>query len=147
MKSALPLLAGAAALLLMSGKKKKTGGTVEDTVEPPMDSDDEDTDTGDGPESDDDAGYGKVASGIRKDRIGSHSWRIVYADDGYHAEVMAGPGRLAPVQMEVGLAASLKAAKELLRDHFNQAILDAGHPESEFLDDPAPKSIGSFQVR
>ena len=145
MKKAFPLLvAGGAALLLMGGKKKKPSGATAE--EPEMDSDDEDTDVGDGPATDADAGYGKVAGGTRNDRLGAHSWRIMYEEDGYHAELMSGPGKFAPPQSEVGVSASLRAAKELLRDHFNQQILDAGYPESDLLDDPAPKAIGRIQM-
>lgn len=143
MKSALPLLvAGGAALLLMGGKKKKTKSAsfsdeVEVLEEDRMDSIDEEIDEGSGPDSNEDEGYGKVAAGTRKDRLGGHGWRITYEEDGYHALLMTSPGKFSPVDMELGVAASLKAAKELLRDHYNQAILDAGFSEADFYDDPA----------
>ncbi len=147
MKSALPLLvAGGAALLLMGGKKKKSSEKpVEDSDEmdsDEMDSDDEEIDEGDGPDSNEDEGYGKVASGTRTDRLGGHGWRIMYDADGYHALLMVSPGNFSPVDTELGVAASLKAAKGLLRDHYNQAILDAGFTQSDFLEDPvAPRTV------
>ena len=42
---------------------------------------------------------------------------------------------------EIGVAASLRTAKELLRDHFNQALLDAGRTEDDFKDDPVVPRI------
>lgn len=148
MKSAFPLLvAGGAALLLMGGKKKKkSSGASSDESETPMDSDDGETDEGDGPAPDDDSEYGKVASGIRNDRIGAHSWRVIYEEDGYHAQVMTGPGKFAAMSFEVGVAASLKAAKILLRDSFNQALLDGGHSEDDFFDDPAPRTVSRLAM-
>jgi len=149
MKKALPLIlvAGGAALF-MGGKKKKTttSAPAPEEEEPPVTGDDEETDEGDGPETEDD-GYGKVANGVRKDRIGSHPWRIMHEEDGFHAQLMTAAGRFAAIQSEIGTAASLKAAKELLRDHFNEAILNAGYSEDDFLDDPAsPASRQKFSA-
>ena len=147
MKNAFPLLvAGGAALLLMGGKKKKSSGASSNEDETPMDSDDGETDEGDGPSTDGDAEYGKVASGTRKDRLGGHGWRIMYEEDGYHAQLMMQPGKFSAMSSEVGVAASLKAAKGLLRDHYNQAILDAGHSEDDFLDDPAPRTVSRLAM-
>jgi len=128
------LLAGGAALLLMGGKKKKktTAGTV---TEEPMEPDEEEVDEGEGPEAEEGEEYGKVASGTRKDRRGAHPWRIMYEEDGYHAQLMGQGGKFAPMQEEIGVSASLKAAKEMLRDYFNQALLDAGYSEDDFSED------------
>jgi hypothetical protein len=135
MKNALPLLvAGGAALLLMGGKKKKAASAP--VEEEPMEADEEEVDEGEGPETEEGQEYGKVASGTRKDRRGSHPWRIAYEEDGYHAQLMGQGGRFAPMQEEIGIAATLKAAKEMLRDHFNQALLDAGYSEDDFKEDP-----------
>jgi hypothetical protein len=137
--SAFPLLVFGGALLLLGGKKKKkttpTNGAEQDG---PMDGDDDAADTGDGPEVEDEEEYGKVARGLRKDHIGSHAWRINYEEDGYHAQLMMNASNSSPMSEEIGVAASLRTAKELLRDHFNQALLDAGRTEADFREDPVP---------
>lgn len=140
--SAFPLLVFGGALLLLGGKKKKkttpTNGAEQDE---PMDGDDDAADTGDGPEVEDEEEYGKVARGLRKDHIGSHAWRINYEEDGYHAQLMMNASNSSPMSEEIGVAASLRTAKELLRDHFNQALLDAGRTEDDFKDDPVVPRI------
>ncbi len=140
--SALPLILGGAALLLLSGKKKKktttTNGTTDDTVDDTADDTDDTDDTSDDTE---DEGYGKVASGVRQDHIGAHPWRITFEEDGYHALLTMGSQNSAPVAEEIGVAASIGTAKELLRDHFNQALLDAGRTEDDFRDDPVVPRI------
>ncbi len=162
--NALPLIVGGVAFLLLSGKKKKrsasTNGAADDEPmdDEPMDSDDEpmdddddesmddddepmdgeddQADTGDGPDTEGEEEYGKVASGVRQDHIGAHPWRIRFEEDGYHAQLMMGAQQSAPMQAEIGITASLKSAKELLRDHFNDALLAAGRTEADFQEDP-----------
>lgn len=140
--SAFPLLVFGGALLLLGGKKKKkttpTNGAEQDE---PMDGDDVAADTGDGPEVEDEEEYGKVARGLRKDHIGSHAWRINYEEDGYHAQLMMNSSNSSPVAEEIGTTASLLSAKELLRDRFNQMLLDAGRTEADFKEDPVTPRI------
>jgi len=154
MKSALPLLAvGGAALLLMGGKKKKKPSAAptdqeEDSGDAAMEADEQEADEGGGPATQTASEYGPVAAGVRRDRLGSHAWQIDYQADGYHANLMSASGKFASVVDEVGVAASLRAAKEMLRDHFNEAILAAGWSEDDFLEDPVePRAIvGRIQV-
>ncbi len=138
------LLAGGAALFLLSGKKKKkkTGTVVladEYAEEESVEADEEEVDAGAGPEpegeGDEDPGYGTVASGVRKDRLGPHPWRVRFEEDGYHAQIMVYAGRFSPISYEVGIAATLSAAKKLLSDEFNDLLL-AKYPNEQPKLDP-----------
>lgn len=149
MSNALPLiLAGGAALLLLSGKKKKKKDAPAANVDEPdaedggPDPDDEDIDEGDGPDPDPDdedasydQGYGIVASGSRNDRLGQHAWRIRFEPEGYLSQITASNHWTAPVVEEVGVSASLSAAKRLLSDRFNELMLDS-YPDESPKNDP-----------
>ena len=141
MANALPLLlAGGAALVLLGGKKKKTTAAAPEPDPEPEEVDDEETDEGAGPdpeeEEEEGPGYGTVASGIRKDKRGHHPWRISYQADGYHAQLLVASGKFAPVADEAGVGASVKAAKSLLRDYFNELLLEK-YPNEQPKNDPA----------
>ena len=148
--SAFPLILAAGAVALFIGGKKKTSkpaqddGFVDDTS-----TDDGQADTGDGPDPDGtqqstDEGYGTVASGMRRDKRGAFSWRVKYDADGYHAQVLMGNSRFAPVQEEVGIAASASGAKDMLRERFNELLIDR-YPDEEPLNDPAStRKISQF---
>lgn len=140
MKNALPILAAGAAVLLLGNKKKKSpsSSSKSDPAE------DQDADEGTGPIPDDtDDDYGKVANGIRKDRRGHHPWRIMYNEDGYTSQIMTDTGRFARVDYEVGVAASQAAAKKMLRDFFNQALLEAGYSKDDFKQSPMAERLSS----
>jgi hypothetical protein len=141
------LLAGGAALLLLSGKKKKKNGAAaapadeyaeEAVEEEPVEAEEEEVDAGAGPdpepEEDEGPGYGIVASGVRKDKRGHHPWRVRFEADGYHAQITLGAHRTAPVTEDVGIAATLSAAKKLLSDRFNELLIDKYPNESPKLD-------------
>lgn len=138
--SALPLLAaGAAAIILLGGKKKTDedkGGqetASESTQSVPEDAVDEEPPVE----------YGKVSDGVRKDARGSHAWRITFERDGYHAFILQGSSRFSPPAEEVGVAASEKSAKGLLRDRFNELLLENGYSESDFVEDPVPSATST----
>ncbi len=150
MASALPLLAvaGGAALLLSGKKKKKAKSDVSRDLPrpdegPPLEEeplregtgDDEEMDFGTGPGGEQ---YGEtVASGLRSDRRGPQAWRVRYESDGYHAQLMAYVGRTSPIAEEIGITATLKAAKELIRDQLN-ALLLGKYPNEKPKADPIP---------
>jgi len=153
--SPLPLLiAGGAALLLLGGKKKKATTAAapsepefeEPEFEDPEDTGEEEMDQGDGPEPPqtqaEGPGYGSVASGIRKDKRGHHAWRIKYDADGYHALLMVTNHRYSPVADEAGVAASVKAAKGLLRDYFNELLIEK-YPNEQPKNDPSDVMIAT----
>lgn len=136
----LPLiLAGGAALVLLGGKKKKTTAAPREP-EPEDHGDEEEVDEGAGPSpeptDEEGPGYGIVASGVRRDKRGAFPWRIKYDAEGYHAQILISANRFSPVQEEVGVAASLKAAKGLLRDRFNELLLEK-YPNEQAKNDPA----------
>jgi len=125
-------------LLLLGGKKKKTSPSTSAEDETEDETEGESTDADEG-EADEGEGieYGKVANGKRQDKLGTRNWRIMFEEDGYHAQIMMGAQVSAAMQEEVGITASLTAAKEMLRDYFNQELADAGWPESDFRAAPA----------
>lgn len=143
--NAIPLiLLGGGALLLMGGKKKKTTAVAADQDESEDYSQDEhDADEGDGPqpeeESEEGEGYGTVAKGKRADKRGFHYWRVYYDADGYHAQIMQGGHRMSPVQEEFGVAASLVAAKSLIRDTLNERLVSM-YPDESPKNDPEIKA-------
>lgn len=140
------LLAGGALILGKKKKPKRKVVIVEEEVveEEVIPSGDEEVseETADEGAGDDEAlQFGKVvASGIRRDKRGSHQWRIKYEEDGYHAQLLMG-GRMSPVTEEFGTAATLRAAKELIRDALNERLLSAGYKESDLTDEPAPRAL------
>lgn len=141
--SALPLLAaGAAAIILLGGKKKtdgdKEGGGLTSESAQSVPSDSTDAVDEEAPVE-----YGKVSDGVRKDARGSHAWRITFERDGYHAFILQGSSRFSPPAEEVGVAASEKSAKGLLRDRFNELLLENGYSESDFVEDPVPSATST----
>ena len=148
MANILPLLLGAGAIAVMMGGKKKTSTSpVQDDA--PID-DDGQADTGDGPDSDGttqstDDGFGSVASGVRTDRRGHFPWRVLYDAGGYHGQIMMG-ARFAPVQEEVGIAASATGAKGMLRERFNELLINRYPDESPLNDPPAITKISKFAL-
>lgn len=141
MPNAFPfLIAGGAALLLLGGKKKKTTAAPEEKPEPIDEIPDEEMDEGEGPQPEEiegeSPGYGSVAHGVRKDKRGHHPWRVYYDAEGYHAQIMRDASRFSPVVDEAGIAASSKAAKGLLRDYFNELLIEK-YPNEQPKNDPA----------
>ena len=149
MANALPLLlAGGAALVLLGGKKKKpaAAGSSQIEMEEEDEASDEETDEGEGPQPEEETtegpGYGIVASGIRKDKRGHHAWRIRYKEDGYHAQTTMSAHKTSPVTDEVGVAAAVAAAQGLLRDYFNELLLEK-YPNEQPKSDPAVSQVAA----
>lgn len=142
--NALPLLLGGAALFLLMGKKEPKKSTEasaqeEETEETEGISEeiaDEGTEGSATPE------YGKiVARGKRMDKRGAHGWSIRFEEEGYYPQLHTAADRFAPVAQELGVTASMSAAKQLLRDTYNQGLLDAGYSESDFQEDPVRQLV------
>jgi hypothetical protein len=140
MASPLPLiLAAAAAVLVLGGKKKSTSNSgkpvappqpVPDTLPSQTDQDDEAP-----PNLGSSSAYGTVSSGLRRDRLGSHAWRITSSEDGYHARLLVTNSRFSPVKEELGIVASENAARRLLSDELNKRLL-AKYPNEKAKSDP-----------
>lgn len=77
---------------------------------------------------------GKVASGIRKDKLGQKAWRIWRDGDKYLAQIMISSSQWSGVQEEVGSAASANGARSLLRDRFNSELLSKFPNEKPKID-------------
>ena len=118
------------------GVEAAADDTETDTSE--TDTSDEGMDMGEGLGSEGPS-YGAVASGMRGDRRGQHAWRVSYQADGYHAEILVYHHRFSPVQEEVGVAASARGARKLLRDNFNELLLER-YPDQEPKNDPPRRS-------
>lgn len=137
------LLIGGAAAVLMMGKKKTAPPPPaeeeypeeeeETTTEPEMDGGDAGRSPGD-----------TASKGIRRDRLGPHTWRITFEDDGEYVSWDQPIGHMGP-KYEVARAVSVTAAKASLSDFYNQALVDAGF-EDHVKEDPAPvrKGTSSF---
>ena len=157
----LPLLLLAGAGVLIAGKKKKrtgggstaateeTGETGEtDFEEEVLDEEsDEGADTGFDPGNNSGPQFGKiVAKGLRRDKRGGHWWRIKFEADGYHATLISNGGPAPLIMGEVGVTASQRAAKELLRDYFNDELLKSDYKESDFRSDPVTPLAASIGI-
>jgi hypothetical protein len=142
MASPLPLiLAAAAAVLVLGGKKKSTSNSGK-PVAPPQPVPDtipsqteEQEDEPPPPNLGSSSAYGTVSSGLRRDRLGSHAWRITSSEDGYRARLLVTSSRFSPVKEELGIVASENAARRLLSDELNKRLL-AKYPNEKAKSDP-----------
>ena len=143
--SALPLLLlGGVALLVMS--KKKSAEKVEEEDEevivpqiPPR------PDAGDEPDIDTGASTGPkvgdtVDSGVRRDRTGAHTWRVLLGENGYIAQDLP-IGSHGPKD-DLGEGETVGEAKKILSDFYNAALVDAGWP-NEAKEDPGPRRMAT----
>ncbi|GAH13540.1 unnamed protein product, partial [marine sediment metagenome] len=128
---------------LMGGKKKKTT-----PKEAPLEEEIPETemDEGDGP-PEDGIGSGavegeRVARGIRKDKMGHRGWQVRLEADGYHAQIMTGTSMHESVADDLGVAATVGAARKLLRDTFNERLL-AKWPNAEPINEPKITNIAT----
>lgn len=90
---------------------------------------------------------GKVASGVRTDRLGHHAWSVFYDPKsavwndkpvaGYRARIMSNSGPGASVKEEVGVSPTKFGAYRILSDEFNARLL-AKYPNEKRKSDPAP---------
>jgi len=137
------LLAGGAAIALGGKKKKPYKPSPPPELEPEIEGAFEEgvVDEGTaGPEAE--PQYGDiVAKGVRRDKRGAHAWRIKFEEDGYHIQLMMGAFRAAPVSEELGITATMRAGKELIRDIMNERLLAAGYKEEDLREDPVRKPI------
>lgn len=149
------LLAGAGVLIAGKKKKRTGGGQAAATEETDFEEEVSDEEADEGANGADasfdplDTGpseeFGKiVAKGLRRDKRGGHWWRIKFEADGYHATLISNGGPAPLIMGEVGVTASQKAAKELLRDYFNDELLKSGYKESDFRSDPVATVVATI---
>ena len=149
MANPLPLiLAAGAAIVLLGGKKKPPPAPTEkpepaptERPEPPPSPELPSPEPDEPPNLNSTAstgaptGYGTTSSGLRRDRLGSHAWRITFDESGYHAKILVTATRFSPVQEELGTAATENGARKILSDTFNQRLL-ARYPNEKAKSDP-----------
>jgi hypothetical protein len=88
---------------------------------------------------------GRVASGIRSDKLGQHAWSVFQDSKGYHARIMVTHSQFSPVKEEIGISTTKSGALKLLSDEFNKRLL-AKYPNEKAKSDPALARASVFKA-